>query len=103
MIRERSREYDESHDEAQGSHKHLDESDLAEVMGSRKRRLAFLDMLLYEAKNGGANLDFLDIREEVDTFMFEVRSVESLFYRSRTNSVISNNFIVWCVRNSDLS
>lgn len=43
----------------------IDENDVGE-----KRRLAFLDLMIESAKNG-ANLNDTDIKEEVDTIMFE--------------------------------
>ncbi|XP_014486912.1 PREDICTED: cytochrome P450 4C1-like [Dinoponera quadriceps] len=40
-----------------------------EVIGIKKRRMAMLDILIAESRNSG--LTDLDIREEVDTFVFE--------------------------------
>ncbi|CAG7722213.1 unnamed protein product [Allacma fusca] len=42
-----------------------------EIYWNGKRKLAFLDLLLEAQKNPENNLSDLDLREEVDTFLFE--------------------------------
>ena len=78
VIRERQAELEaQLKEQTESSMQNMDDGDMPAVIGKRKR-LAFLDMLLYMAREY-PDFGEQDIREEVDTFMFEVHLIFSQF------------------------
>ncbi|XP_014487816.1 PREDICTED: cytochrome P450 4C1-like [Dinoponera quadriceps] len=78
IILERKRYHEQSGGEYLKHFETIQRTEEEQITGIKKKRMAMLDILIAESFNSG--LSDLDIREEVDTFIFEVNVSISLNY-----------------------